>query len=104
MKNTNKDEFFDFVEPDDENEIAAFRELEGENYRKDGFENTFPSMATLNKLGLKKDDSKEATDNDEENDVDNENNETLNLNDSQLVEVETLEKPYILLQVPHPNE
>jgi len=92
MKNTQQDEFFDFVEPDDD-EIAAFRELEDKNYRKDGFENTFPSTATLNNLGLKAED-----------DEDELNNHEMNLNESQLVEVDTLEKPYILLQVPHPDE
>ncbi len=93
MKNTQQDEFFDFVEPDDDDEIAAFRELEDKNYRKDGFENTFPSTATLNNLGLKAED-----------DEDELNNHEMNLNESQLVEVDTLEKPYILLQVPHPDE
>jgi len=100
MKNTQQDEFFDFVEPDDDDEIAAFRELEDKNYRKDGFENTFPSTATLNNLGVKAENEQGPGEDDE----DELNNHEMNLNESQLVEVDTLEKPYILLQVPHPNE
>ena len=88
MKNTKQDEFFDFIEPEDDDEIAAFRELEDKNYRKDGFENA--SSANLKDLEIREKIG------DEEGD--------LKMNESELVEVDKLEKPYILLQVPHPDE
>ena len=47
MKNSKQDEFFDFVEPETDGEIEAFKDLAEKNYRKDGFETNFPSTPNL---------------------------------------------------------
>ena len=94
MKNKKDDEFFDFVEPEDHQEIAAFRDLEEKKYCKDGFESVYPSDPNLlEKLNDVKKERGEDSDKDEDED-------DYNMNNSELVQVDKLEKPYILLQVP----
>lgn len=95
MKNKKDDEFFDFVEPEDHQEIAAFRDLEEKKYCKDGFESVYNSNPNL--LEKLNDVVKEREDDlDYDNEADN-----IDMNNSELVQVNKLEKPYILLQVPH---
>lgn len=98
MRNQKQDEFFDFVEPETDGEIEAFKDLAEKNYRKDGFETNFPSTPNLLNLvidpetGSRKYNVDGADEEDEEMDQE--------LDQSELMPVNNLEKPYIILQVP----
>lgn len=95
MRNQKQDEFFDFIEPETDGEIEAFKDLAEKNYRKDGFETNFPSTPNLLNLVIDPETgSRKYYDDEEENEMDHE------LDQSELMPVNNLEKPYIILQVP----
>lgn len=98
MRNQKQDEFFDFVEPETDGEIEAFKDLAEKNYRKDGFETNFPSTPNLLNLVIDPETGSRKYyvdgEDEEDEDVDQE------LDQSELMPVNNLEKPYIILQVP----
>jgi hypothetical protein len=96
MKNSKQDEFFDFVEPETDGEIEAFKDLAEKNYRKDGFETNFPSTPNLLNAVIDPETGTRLVDGKYPDDE----NTDQEFSESELVPVSSLQRPYIILQVP----